>query len=99
MKTVLSASLVLFASSSMQSAEKGFHRYEYPGYDDTPLIAGYEFCVHDPERPQPPRVAPNRETYTVGTLPYQAHASREPIVFQAHNSPVQYRNIWIRDLE
>jgi hypothetical protein len=30
--------------------------------------------------------------------PYQPHAARLPISFQAHNSPVEYRNIWIRDL-
>lgn len=31
--------------------------------------------------------------------PYKAHAARLPINFQAHSSPVEYRNIWIRDLE
>lgn len=31
--------------------------------------------------------------------PYQAHAARLPLAFQGHNSPVEYRNIWIRDLE
>ncbi|KAA3656156.1 MAG: DUF1080 domain-containing protein [Calditrichaeota bacterium] len=32
------------------------------------------------------------------SLPYKAHAARVPIKFQGHNSPVEYRNIWIRDL-
>ncbi len=30
--------------------------------------------------------------------PYQSHPARLPIVFQAHKSPVEFRNIWIRDL-
>lgn len=30
---------------------------------------------------------------------YTPHAARLPIHFQAHGSPVQYRNIWIRELE
>ena len=31
-------------------------------------------------------------------LPYIAHPERLPLRFQAHNSPVEFRNIWIRDL-
>jgi hypothetical protein len=31
---------------------------EKPGYDDTPIIPGTEYRVHDKERPQPPVVAP-----------------------------------------
>ncbi|MBK1879071.1 3-keto-disaccharide hydrolase [Pelagicoccus mobilis] len=30
--------------------------------------------------------------------PYEAHPSKLPIYFQGHSSPVQYRNIWIREL-
>lgn len=29
-----------------------------PGYDDTPVLPGQEWRVHDKDRPQPPRVAP-----------------------------------------
>ncbi|WP_325176390.1 DUF1080 domain-containing protein [Pelagicoccus mobilis] len=30
--------------------------------------------------------------------PWVAHPAKQPIVFQAHGSPVAYRNIWIREL-
>lgn len=31
--------------------------------------------------------------------PYRPHPARLPIVFQAHKSPVEFRNIWVRDLD
>ncbi|MEO0796836.1 MAG: DUF1080 domain-containing protein [Verrucomicrobiota bacterium] len=33
------------------------------------------------------------------TKPYKAHKRRLPLMIQGHNSPVEFRNIWIRDLE
>ncbi|MDF7823885.1 DUF1080 domain-containing protein [Pontiellaceae bacterium B12227] len=32
-------------------------------------------------------------------LPYEAHEAKRPFFLQAHGSPVEYRNIWIRDLK
>ena len=31
-------------------------------------------------------------------LPYEAHPPKQPFYLQGHGSPVEYRNIWIRDL-
>ena len=31
-------------------------------------------------------------------LPYQFHEEKMPIMIQGHSSPVEFRNIWIRDL-
>ncbi|TWU61843.1 DUF1080 domain-containing protein [Crateriforma conspicua] len=31
-------------------------------------------------------------------LPYVAHPDKMPLMFQAHGSPVEYRNIWVRPL-
>lgn len=50
--------VVFLASSVVNGEEDGRFRYEFPGYDDTPLIPGSEFKVHQQDRPQPPRVLP-----------------------------------------
>lgn len=31
-------------------------------------------------------------------FPYKRHPSRQPILFQGHHSPVEFRNVWVRDL-
>jgi len=33
------------------------------------------------------------------TYPYKAHAAKLPLMIQGHNSPVEFRNIWIRELD
>lgn len=38
--------------------QPGRFAFEYPGYDHTPSYPGAKFRVHDPSRPQPPRVLP-----------------------------------------
>lgn len=37
-------------------------------------------------------------TAHVRRLPYTAHAARLPLMLQAHENPVRYRDIWIREL-
>jgi hypothetical protein len=38
--------------------EEGRFKFECPGYEDTPMIPGTSFKVHQKDRPQPPRVIP-----------------------------------------
>lgn len=57
MKALIIAA-VLFLSSNQSLAEEGFHIYELPGYEDLPRIPNSEYTVHQPDRPQPPRVNP-----------------------------------------
>ncbi|MDA3923216.1 MAG: DUF1080 domain-containing protein [Kiritimatiellae bacterium] len=33
------------------------------------------------------------------TYPYKPHAAELPLMIQGHNSPVEFRNIWIRELD
>ncbi len=51
--------VMLLACESAKSEEEGRFKYEYPGYDDTPRLAGSTFRVHQKDRPQPPRVIPS----------------------------------------
>ncbi len=55
-RSTLSTMTFLVIASSF--AEEGFHQHKSPGYTDTPKISGSEFAVHQPDRPQPPRVIP-----------------------------------------
>ena len=43
-----------------------------PGYSDTPQLPDAEYCVHDPERPHPPTIAPGEPPATSGTPPADA---------------------------
>jgi len=57
------SALVLTAACMISCAqENGFYQYEYPGYEDTPLIPGSRFRVHQKDRPQPPRVIPAKRS-------------------------------------
>lgn len=58
MKLILVILSVLLFVSIATAEEPGWFKYEYPGYDDTPMIPGSEFRVHQQDRPQPPRVIP-----------------------------------------
>jgi hypothetical protein len=56
MKKLILVAIVLGCSLSF--AEDGFHKFEYPGYENLARIPGTEFTVHQKDRPLPPRVLP-----------------------------------------
>ena len=69
MKTMLLVLTVLLVTVIANAEEAGWFKYEYPGYEDTPLIPGTEFRVHQQVRPQPPRVIPPESTGAPGEAP------------------------------
>lgn len=69
MKSVLVMLTVVLAVSNAPAEEAGWFKYEFPGYEDTPLIPGSAFRVHQQDRPQPPRVVPPETDVSPGALP------------------------------
>lgn len=67
MKRLLAATSSLLLLTSLQ-AEDGFHIYELPGYEDLPQILDSKFTVHQPDRPQPTRIAPPKSDGDLGLL-------------------------------
>lgn len=59
MKIMIVPLIAFCIVSNISLKEEGWFIYEYPGYEDTPLIPGSEFRVHQHDRPQPPRVIPS----------------------------------------
>jgi Domain of Unknown Function (DUF1080) len=70
MKALLSVSLISFTIVTVASAADG----KSVGYQDTPIIPGTKWHVHDGERPQPPIVTPGQPSTPekVGTAPSDA---------------------------
>ncbi|MFC0535511.1 hypothetical protein [Pelagicoccus mobilis] len=66
MKRFLIAIICLLPFASMQ-AEDGFQIYKLKGYEGLPKIGDTEFTVHQPDRPQPPRVQPPGDDGSIGT--------------------------------
>jgi hypothetical protein len=72
MKIVLVMLTVLLVVLNATAEEEGWFKYEYPGYEDTPLIPGSEFRVHQQDRPQPSRVIPPETCETACAPPSDA---------------------------
>lgn len=49
--------------------EEGYHAYEHPGYEDTPLVTRGDFPVHSDKRPLPPRVQVHPDFRAQGSPP------------------------------
>lgn len=61
MKTALTIMAVaVLAAQTARSAEHVFGKDGVPGYRDTELVPGTQWHKHDPDRPQPPMVAPGK---------------------------------------
>jgi len=58
---LLAVSGLVFAQEAAPEAPADPRPVVGPGYEDTPLIPGTEWRVHDNRRPHPPVVAPGRE--------------------------------------
>ena len=69
MRLLLSAFIAVMILDSLSAEEKGRFQYEYAGYDNTPMISGTEFKVHQKDRPQPPRVIPAKAGKSVEFVP------------------------------
>lgn len=67
MKKYIGLLFVLLVATVAAAQREGFHQFEYAGYQDTPLIPGTSFRVHQPDRPQPPYVIPNSFRGNLGT--------------------------------
>ncbi len=89
-KTFIGVGIVVLASSMAMALEEGFHRFAYPGYEDTPLIAGTLFRVHQKGRAQPPRVVPEHRL-EAGANPAPADAT---ILFDGHTVDSFQNTAW-----
>jgi len=65
--------------------------------DGTVVRPGYVTVVHNGVLVQHNVELKGRTVY-IGPPSYEKHNAREPLVLQDHDSPVSFRNVWIRDL-
>lgn len=66
-RCVMMFAVVLCICAGIQAEEVGRFAHEYTGYDHTPFYPGSKYRVHDPTRPQPPRVVPPSSDGAMGT--------------------------------
>ena len=69
MKMVSILLMALLVMLNASAKEEGWFTFEFPGYDDTPLLPGSDFRVHQQDRPQPPRVIPAETDGATGYAP------------------------------